>query len=141
MSFNVSVRPARGEDRWALWEWLEGCQARKAWRRDTLPEREAYRVWFDAALKESGRFLLIGSAATLRIGAVRLVRREAGAWQATVMLKSAHWGGDYGIKLLKAALVWLRQHETVERVVMAPSAVNGPVRRLLVECGIALEEC
>ncbi|MDR3516848.1 MAG: GNAT family N-acetyltransferase [Azospirillaceae bacterium] len=139
MRSEVDARKAQEEDRWAIWKWFQDCAARRAWHRDAVLDREAYKTWFNQIMTAPDHLLLIGVVGTIRIGIVRFDRQSPDVWRASLMLRLAFWGQNYGTRLLSVAIDRLQEYEPVGTVVMAPSLITEPVRRMVTACGITLE--
>ena len=96
MTAQLSVRLATPEDRAALWDWYrQEFRYTMLKRRPLIAERRAHDRWFADLQASSNTVLAIGVVDIIRVGAVRFERLGDYEFEASLVLKAAHWGRGY----------------------------------------------
>ena len=117
----LSVRPATADDARSIWEWRNDPTTRAmsgdvddiAW--------EVHTRWFEQALVDSARRLLVVQLEDTAVGMVRFDDIDDGTWRISVNLAPAARGRGHGTAALVRACDWLATHDR-------PRAVTADIR-------------
>jgi RimJ/RimL family protein N-acetyltransferase len=127
----LRLRPAAPED-WAdLLAWRNDPLARAMSRNDEGIDEASHRRWFDRALADPARTLLIAELDGAKIGVVRFDRGEDA--EVSINLAPVHRGRGLGEAMLRLAL-----QSTPERLIAHVKDENLASRRLFERCGLRL---
>lgn len=102
MSGNVTVRPATPADALDVLAWRNDPHTRAMSRDRGQVEAAAHVAWFEAAVVDPERTLLIGEAGGEKVGMVRLDHGKQP--EVSINLNPAHRGRGLSASLLRAAL-------------------------------------
>ena len=129
----LRLRPAEPGD-WAdLLVWRNDPHTRAMSRTSEAIEEAAHRRWFEQALADPARVLLIAELDGESVGVVRL--DHGSDTEISINLSPAHRGRGLGRRMLEAALA-----TTPERLTAWIKDENRASRRLFEQCGFELRE-
>lgn len=105
----VSVRKATLNDALKVFNWRNAAENRRHSHDGREIAWESHQTWFEKAINDPDRIILIGSDASGDLGVVRYDRKN-GDWLVSIYLAPDRHGGGFGEPLLRAGSAWLREN-------------------------------
>ena len=96
------LRPATADDAMDVWRWRNDPLTRAMSRTQDEIDPASHVAWFERALHDEDRTLLIGEADGEKVGMVRIDRAEE--TEVSINVNPAHRSRGYGYALLSQAL-------------------------------------
>lgn len=115
---NVSIRQAIGSDARLLFEWRNETTARKNSRNSEVIEWEAHRAWFDRALANPQRSLLIVSCGGAPAGTIRFDLTAVDC-EISIVISAEFRGQGLATKSLVLAETFLAEHHREIHTILA----------------------
>lgn len=131
----LSLRPADASDAERLLAW-RNHEANRRWSFDSSPiPREDHLRWFDRAIADPARILLVGEHDGEGVGVLRYDLAGEVA-TVSVYLAPEHHGRGIGGPLLRAGSAWLRTHSpAIRRIDAEILEVNAASRKAFEQAG------
>ena len=131
----VSVRAAVERDALTVFTWRNAIENRRHSHDDQAISWETHKPWFEAAVKNPDRIILIGEDAYGELGVVRYDRKD-GYWLVSIYLAPERHGSGLGEPLLRAGSAWLRaQHPEIHEVRAEILVNNGASHDVFLRAG------
>jgi RimJ/RimL family protein N-acetyltransferase len=121
-----------------VWRWRNAPAARAASRvTDEIP-LDAHLAWYDRAIADPRRVILVGRAAGVDVGMVRFDETAAGTWEVSIALDPACAGRGLGGRVLQRACAWMRAEHAVHRFSAMARETNAASLRIFERNGFAI---
>lgn len=101
------VRQARIEDAMDVLRWRNDPLVCVMSRHHDPIREEVHMSWYERAVADPNRLLLIGVLGEQKIGIVRFDCRQASSWEVSIAMAQDARGKGYGRPFLEMALKWL----------------------------------
>ena len=98
------VRLATQDDALDILRWRNDALAREMSRNSDIIEVAHHQTWFNQALKDTDRLVLIGSFGNNKIGMVRFDKLSPNQWEINIVLAPEARGQGFGKQLTNMAL-------------------------------------
>ena len=133
----VVVRPADSGDIGDIFAWRNDPDTRRMFKSTAEVEWETHRAWFEVAISDPDRRLLIGEHEGQKIGIVRFDRVANSFWQISINLAPSARGRGLGTAMLEAAIASIVMRSgTLKAEVRCDNTVS---RRMFERCGFHAE--
>ena len=138
MMAGIGLRVAGPADGAQVWRWRNAPAARAASRvTDEIP-LDAHLAWYDRAIADPRRVILVGRAAGVDVGMVRFDETAAGTWEVSIALDPACAGRGLGGRVLQRACAWMRAEHAVRRFSAMARETNAASLRIFERNGFAI---
>lgn len=115
----LAVRQASIEDAIDVLRWRNDPLVRAMSRHHAHISEDAHMVWYESALSDPNRILLIGTLGNRKIGIVRFDLRHAFSWEVSIALAKNMRGKGLGRPFLEIALEWIKMSRSQATSVLA----------------------
>lgn len=135
LALNLTLRPATAEDREAVYLWRNHEETRQHFSETGEISPQTHEAWFEKALGNSNRLLLIGEFNGNPVGVIRydFDGTDAGI---TVYLVPGYYGKGYGPMLLERGSAWIQANRPeVRRLSANVLHSNDSARRAFERAG------
>jgi UDP-2,4-diacetamido-2,4,6-trideoxy-beta-L-altropyranose hydrolase len=135
----IQIRRARQKDSESMLEWRNHPDTLRYFFDPSPVDSGAHKAWFSAALTNPSRCLLIGEDVLGNpVGVVRFDQEGSFADIAIYLVPERH-GEGLGTPLLHAAVQWLKENSTVERIRADVLAANVASLKMFAAAGFATD--
>ena len=132
---NIKIRLAVKEDSKSLFEWRNHLSVRTVSNNTEMLDWESHQRWFESALDDPNRSLLIGHRDGMPVGVVRFDLQGSGS-EVSIYLVPGMRGAGLGGKLLRSAERWYSDNRSEVQTLRAHvRRGNGSSQRLFIEAG------
>jgi UDP-2,4-diacetamido-2,4,6-trideoxy-beta-L-altropyranose hydrolase len=135
---DLRLRPADATDSRLLWEWRNAPASRAASRNDQYIPFADHVTWFERALADSARVILIGEVAGQAVGMVRFDPCETGVFEVSITIDPDRKNKGLGRRLLLAAIDWQKSRQPVDMLRAAARENNIASIKVFSFCGFSI---
>ncbi len=130
----MKIRPITPDDSEAILEWRNDPQTRAMSRNHDAVSLENHERWFQKAIVDPNRVLVMGVIENRNIGLVRF-DKDGAAWEVGINLNPVERGKGFGADLLGSAIQHFRQVKPNQKLTAVIRPDNGASRKIFEACG------
>ena len=133
----MKVRQATYDDAIDILDWRNDEHTRAMSKDSDVVDKDRHLAWFNSAISDPRRLILIGELCQNKIGMVRFDYKR-GSWGVSINLSPSMRGRGYGFTLLEKGITLLRDMGNMEEIFAEVRAENISSMKMFEQCGFAI---